>query len=86
MDRGSMRSMTPSALRRLSREIDHAKLMPVYETIGLVKQAIAARRRFAGLLRRAVDGRDIHDCRLWQCRISCRRGNLLIGTPKHFWN
>ncbi len=30
----------PSALRRLSRKIDHAKLMPVYETIGLVKQQL----------------------------------------------
>ncbi len=30
----------PSALRRLSREIDQAKLMPVYETIGLVKQQL----------------------------------------------
>jgi uroporphyrinogen decarboxylase len=30
----------PSALRRLPREIDHAKLMPVYETIGLVKQQL----------------------------------------------
>jgi uroporphyrinogen decarboxylase len=30
----------PSALRQLPREIDHAKLMPVYETIGLVKQQL----------------------------------------------
>jgi uroporphyrinogen decarboxylase len=30
----------PSALRRLHRELDHAKLEPVYETIGRVKQEL----------------------------------------------
>src|SRR5580700_8016427 len=30
----------PSALRQLPREIDHTKLMPVYETIGFVKQQL----------------------------------------------
>jgi uroporphyrinogen decarboxylase len=31
---------SPSALHRLRREIDHAKLVPVYETIGRVKQEL----------------------------------------------
>ena len=32
-----MRSREPSALARLKREIDHARLAPVYETIARVK-------------------------------------------------
>ena len=54
----------PSAIDRLRTTIDHAALAPVYETIARVKQELPAECRAAGLLRCAVDGRDLYDCRL----------------------
>ena len=40
-------------------------LAPVYETIRRVKAALAAGGDAARLLRRALDGRDLHDRRPW---------------------
>ena len=56
-------SPTAQALRGLADEVDQNVLAPVYETMRQVKAALARRRGAARLLRRAVDGRDLHDRR-----------------------
>ena len=66
--RGSIRSRTGRRLPRLRSEVDQAVLAPVYETIARVKAALDAGHRAARLLRRAVDGRDLHDRRARHAR------------------
>ena len=47
-------------LNTLARTGGRRVFAPVYEAVRRVKAALAAERRAARLLRRAVDGRDLH--------------------------
>ena len=48
---------------RLTSEIDHAVLAPVYETVAACESGAAAGGGAAWILWRALDGRDLHGCR-----------------------
>ncbi len=51
---------TPEQVATLAREADFGKLEPVYEALRRVKPRTRARHRTDRLLRRAVDGCDLH--------------------------
>ncbi len=58
--RASIRSTTPAEIARLRTEPDDATLAPVYEALRLVKRELDPAVTLDRLLRRAVDGRDLH--------------------------
>ena len=55
-------------LNTLAREADETVFAPVYEAVRRVKAALPGERRAARLLRRAVDGRDLHGGRARHAR------------------
>ena len=52
-----------AGLAKLKPEPDWSRLAPVFETLDRLKTALPARRRADRLLRRAMDGRELHDRR-----------------------
>ena len=59
---------TPDKVATLAREADMTKLEPVFEALRRVKRDARSKNRTDRLLRRAVDGRDLHGRRTGHAR------------------
>ena len=70
------------ALRRLAGEVDQNVLAPIYETIRLVKAGARSAHGTAGILRRALDGRDLHDRRARHARPGAGAAVRLSGAGR----
>ena len=75
-----MTPITEAEIERLDGARFHEVLAPVYETVARLRRELPARDDAARLLRRAMDGRDLHDRGAWDARPGAG-ALVLVPTP-----